>query len=303
MSRQHDDEQHIRARTFGDHRERLLAGIPVAEHRMRLAGISTSVLIGGAGPPVVLLHGPGEFGAKWIRVLPSLLTTHRVIAPDLPCHGNSDAIERPEIGRVLDWLGELIDRTCPSPPALVGHVLGGAIGARFAIDRGGRLGRLVLVDTLGLAPFRPSPGFAITMLGFLMRPTERTYDRFMRQCSFDLDSLRVQLGERWEPYAAYSVDQARAPRAKAISRFLRKVGLPRIPPEDLARITVPTTLIWGRHDRANRLRIAETASARYGWPLLVIDDCADDPPRDRPEAFLQALSPALETLARKEVVA
>jgi hypothetical protein len=42
------------------------------------------------------------------------------------------------------------------------------------------------------------------------------------------------------------------------------------------------------------LRIAEAASARYGWPLHVIENCADDPPRDQPEAFLQALHTATE---------
>ena len=51
---------------------------------------------------------------------------------------------------MLAWLGELIERTCPSPPVVVGHVLGGAIAARFAIDHGDRLCQLVLVDTLGL---------------------------------------------------------------------------------------------------------------------------------------------------------
>jgi pimeloyl-ACP methyl ester carboxylesterase len=81
--------------------------------------------------------------------------------------------------------------------------------------------------------------------------------------------------------------------------MLREVGLPRIPPEDLARIAVPTTLIWGRHDRANRLRIAEAASARYGWPLHVIENCADDPPRDQPEAFLETLRAALGGLERE----
>src|SRR5919197_5155852 len=71
-------------------RERLLAGLPVAERRLELAGISTAVLEGGAGRPVVLLHGPGEYGAKWMRVIPDLVTTHRVIAPDLPGHGASE---------------------------------------------------------------------------------------------------------------------------------------------------------------------------------------------------------------------
>ena len=44
-------------------RERLLAGLPVTERRLRLAGVSTAVLEGGDGPPVVLLHGPGTASA------------------------------------------------------------------------------------------------------------------------------------------------------------------------------------------------------------------------------------------------
>ena len=271
-------------------REHLLAGIPVTERRLELAGISTAVLEGGDGPPIVLLHGPGEFGAKWMRVIPDLVTSHRVIAPDLPAHGASEVPDGPlDADRVLAWLAELIERTCPSPPTLVGHVLGGAIAARFAADQGDRLSRLVLVDTLGLGRFFPAPRFALTMVGFLARPTEGSYNRFMRQCSFDLDGLREQMGERWDPFVSYNLELARAPSAKAAGRLMRELGVPRIPPEDLARIGVPTTLIWGRHDRANRPRVAEAASARYGWPLRVIEDCADDPPRDQPEAFLEAL--------------
>jgi pimeloyl-ACP methyl ester carboxylesterase len=279
-----------------DHaRQQLLAGIPVTERRRQLAGVSTAVLEGGDGPPVVLLHGPGEFAAKWLRVLPDLVTTHRVVAPDLPGHGASDADGgRLDGDRVSAWLGELIEQTCPSPPVVVGHVLGGAIAARFAIDHGHRLSRLVLVDALGLARFRPAPRFGLTMIGFLARPTERTYGRFMRQCSFDLDGLREQMGDRWEPFVAYNLELARGPGAKAAGRLMRELGVPRIPPEDLARIAVPTTLIWGRRDRANRLRVAEAASTGYGWPLHVIEDCADDPPRDQPEAFLEALRTATE---------
>jgi pimeloyl-ACP methyl ester carboxylesterase len=279
-----------------DAREQLLTGIAVSERRLTLAGVSTAVLEGGGdGPPVVLLHGPGEFAAKWMRVIPELVKTHRVVAPDLPGHGASDVNGgHLDADRMAAWLGELIERTCPSRPALVGHVLGGAIAARFAIDHPDRLRVLVLVDSLGLGRFRPSPRFALGLIGFQARPTERTYNRFMRQCSFDLDGLREQMGERWEPFVAYNLELARGPGAKAVGRMLRELGLPRIPPGELARIAVPTALIWGRQDRASRLRIAEAASARYGWPLHVIENCADDPPRDQPEAFLQALHTATE---------
>jgi pimeloyl-ACP methyl ester carboxylesterase len=281
-------------RTPTEPRERLLAGVPVAERRLDPAGVSTALLEGGEGPPLVLLHGPGESAAKWLRVLPDLVATHRVIAPDLPAHGESELPDGP-LGaeRLLAWLGELIEATCDSPPAVVGHVLGGAIAARFAIERGELLSRLVLVDSLGLGRFRPAPRFAVTMAGFLARPSERSFERFMRQCSYDLDGLREQMGERWEPFVAYNLEGARGPEGKVVGRMMREVGIPPIPAEELARIVVPTTLIWGRQDRANRLRIAERASARFGWPLRVVEDCADDPPRDRPEAFLEALRAAL----------
>jgi pimeloyl-ACP methyl ester carboxylesterase len=276
-------------------RAQLLDGLPVSERRLELAGISTPVLEGGDGPPIVLLHGPGEFAAKWLRVIPDLVSTHRVVAPDLPGHGASE-VRRGDLDaeQVLRWLGELIDRTCPSEATLVGHVLGGAIAARFAIHHGDRLDRLVLVDSLGLGRFRPSLRFALSMIRFMARPTARSYARFMDQCSYDQSALRQDMGERWSPFVAYNVDRTRTPAVKrAVRRLMSTVGTPVIPPASLARIPVPTALIWGRHDRANRLRSARATSARYGWPLYVIDDCADDPARDRPQAFLKALRTAL----------
>jgi len=286
------------------HRALLLSGLPVTERRLHVAGVSTAAREGGEAPPILLLRGPGDFAGMWMRVIPDLVTTHRVVAPDLPGHGTSEVVDgRLDADGLRAWLSGLIERTCPSPPVLVGHVLGGAIGARFAVNHSDRISRLVLVDSLGLARFRPAPRFAFTMLAFLMRPTDRTFTRFMRQCSFDLDGLHQELGPRWEPFLAYSVELARGPGAKIAGRLFREFGIPRIPADDLARIPVPTTLIWGRQDRANRLRIAQDASARYGWPLHVIENCADDPPRDQPLAFLDALRTTLRTETRQQVTA
>lgn len=278
-----------------DARARLLAGVPVTERRLEVAGVSTAVLEGGEGPPIVLLHGPGEFAARWMRVIPGLMTTHRVIAPDLPGHGSSEVTSGSLDGDlVLRWLGELIERTCPTPPVLVGHLLGGSIAARFAVDEGHRLSRLVLVDTFGLSWFRPSPRFTFALLRAIARPTVRSYEHFMQYCAADRDRLREQMGDRWELVRAYGLELYRTPRVKAAMRTLMlQLGAPPIPREDLARIAVPTTLVWGREDLATRLRVAEAASDRYGWPLHVIDGAADDPPMERPEAFLDALYQAL----------
>jgi len=82
-------------------REALLTGLPVAERRLHLSGVSTAVLEGGDGSPIVLLHGPGEFAATWLRVLPRLARTHRVVVPDLPGHGASQVDEGPLDGNLL----------------------------------------------------------------------------------------------------------------------------------------------------------------------------------------------------------
>jgi pimeloyl-ACP methyl ester carboxylesterase len=243
---------------------------------------------------MVLLHGPGESAVNWRWVFPDLAATHRVIAPDLPAHGRTGGEEeRLDADRAVAWLDALIARTCPRPPVVVGHILGGAIAARHAARHGGRIERLVLVDTLGLAPFRPSPRFLLRLLGFQARPTEKSYERFMRHCAYDLDGLRARMGAKWRTFVEYNLGLARGRKAKAASRLLRTVGLRRIPPRELERISVPVALIWGRDDQALRLRIAERASERYGWPLEVIEEAADDPPRDRPAAFVAALRRAL----------
>ncbi len=303
IKRRGEAEQRDRLSAAHDARKRMLAGLPVTERRLELAGISTAVLEGGEGPPVVLLHDPSEYAAKWRRVIPELVRTHRVVAPDLPGHGTSEVADGPlDADRVLAWLGELIARTCPSSPALVGLILGGAIAARFATEHGDQVSRLVLVDSLGLVSLDPAPEFGVALEDYLTRPSEDTHDRLWRQCAFDLDRLRERMGESWEPFAAYNLDRARTPSVQAaLHALMEQFGMPAISSADLARIAVPTSLIWGRHDLATRVGVAEEVSARYGWPLHVIENCADDPAIEQPEAFLRALHVALgRTVTRRQ---
>jgi pimeloyl-ACP methyl ester carboxylesterase len=257
--------------------------------------MSTAVLEGGDGPPVVLLHGQGGWSGMWLPVIADLVTTHRVVAPDLPGLGASEVPDGPpDAARVLAWLDALIQRTCPAPPALVGASLGASIAARFAIAHPDRLTRLVLVGAGSLARFRPAPGVALALIRFVTRPNERTQRGFLRQIAVDPARVRALQGARWEASQAYLLELARTPSVRAANRrLLRELGTKAIPPQELARITVPTSLIWGRHDRVMRLRIAEAASARYGWPLHVIED-AGHFSVEQPEAFRAALRSALE---------
>jgi pimeloyl-ACP methyl ester carboxylesterase len=294
MSGQRMVEDGGRAAAADDARRRMLAGAPVTERRLDLAGVSTAVLEGGGGPPVVLLHGQGGWSGMWLPVVGGLVRAHRVVAPDLPGLGASEVPDGPpDAARVLAWLGELIERTCPAPPALVGASLGASIAARFAIAHPDRLSRLVLVGAGSLARFRPAPGVALALIRFIARPNERTQRGFFRQVTVDPARVQALMGARWEASQAYGLDRARTPSVRAANRrMLRELGTRTIPPEQLARIAVPTALVWGRHDRVMRLRIAETASVRYGWPLHVVED-AGHFAVEQPEAFRAALWAAL----------
>jgi pimeloyl-ACP methyl ester carboxylesterase len=302
MATEHDTTSSIAARPRDDHggtseslRERLLTGLPVTEWRLSLNGVTTAVLEGGEGRPVVLLHGPGDYGAHWLSVIPSLARTHRIVAPDLPGHGESGMFESPpEPGLLSGWLDDLIECTCAIPPVLVGSTLGGAIAARFASERGERLAGLVLVDALGLTEFRPTPEFGAALTAYLSAPEARTHDRLWGHCVFDLPALRTRMGNSLALIRAYNLDRIAAPgRLAALHSLMQQFGAPAIPLDVLARIAVPTTLIWGRHDRATPLSIAEETSRRLGWDLRIIDDAADDPALEQPEAFMAALHAAL----------
>lgn len=277
--------------TANENRTKLLDGLPVSDQRLNLAGISTAVLEGGEGSPVLLLHGPGESALWWMGVIPILAETHRVIVPDLPGHGESKANGKPlDEDLVFTWLSELIEQTCHSRPALVGNIIGGSIGARFAASHGSQLGQLVLVNSLGLGKFRPSPIFAFTLLRFMIRPSQKNFDSFFPHCIYDVDNLQRQMGSKWESFSAYNLQCARdKDRKAAMQTLLKEVGTPKIPDNVLENIKVPTALIWGRHDKANKLRIAQTASKKYGWPLHIIEETRDDPKLERPEAFTNAL--------------
>jgi pimeloyl-ACP methyl ester carboxylesterase len=119
-------------------------------------------------------------------------------------------------------------------------------------------------------------------------------ERFLQQCFVDFDGLREQMGERFEPFGAYALAWARTKSSRAtLRKIMLEFGTRAIPEADLTRISVPTALIWGRHDLQTRLSVAEAASSRYGWPLHVIEGAGDDPAFEQPEAFLTALRAGL----------
>lgn len=274
----------------GVFREKLIADLPVKEHRLQAGEILTTYLKGGKGTPLVLLHGPGESAVWWMRAIPHLVEKFNVIVPDLPGHGSSGSPGKKINEKfILEWLDEFLDKTCPTEPVLVGHVVGGAMAARYAVHHGKKLKQVILVDSLGLSPFRPASRFAFEFLRFMIRPEEKSYLRFLPQCIYDVNLLRNEMGKYWKPFLDYNLNSAQNPEKKAAVKAIMGTMSRKIPEDMLEKINVPVMMIWGRHDKATSPKVAIKASEKYGWPLRIIEDTRDDPKLEKPEAFVEAV--------------
>ena len=125
-------------------------------------GIKTNYLEAGTGDPVVLIHGSGPgvtSYANWRLVLPALAENFRVVAPDMVGFGFSERPANIEYG-VQTWADQVVGLmdTLELPKAhLVGNSFGGAIALRIATQHPDRVGKLVLMGSMGV-PFPITEG-------------------------------------------------------------------------------------------------------------------------------------------------
>jgi pimeloyl-ACP methyl ester carboxylesterase len=275
-------------------RERALARLPVTTLRIDAGGVSTALLEGGSGPPLVLLHGGIECGgAYWAPAISRLAERHRIIVPDAPGLGESEPLPTLVDETSARWLRELIRQTCEATPTLVAHSLFGTIAARFAAAHGDLLARLIVYAAPGVGPYRIPLGLRLVAVRFGLRPNERNEERFQRFALLDRERTRRQDHAWFDSFSAYELARARVPHVKRTLRWLVKAGTKRVPDAELRRIRVPTALLWGRQDRMTPLRLAQEASGRLGWPLHVVERAAHLPHIEQPDAFVDRLTDAL----------
>lgn len=111
-------------------------------------GARTAYLEAGPrdGPPVVLLHGLGASNASMLTVLHDLAPDHRVISPDTPGFGASEAPPwRYDVGQLHRWLRAFLDETDSRGAVVIGNSLGGRLALELALRDPDAVDRLVLL--------------------------------------------------------------------------------------------------------------------------------------------------------------
>ncbi|MFD4637174.1 alpha/beta fold hydrolase [Lentzea sp. NPDC058436] len=103
---------------------------------------------GGAGPPVLLLHGHPRTHTTWHRVAPLLATDHTVVCPDLRGYGESSKPgDYSKRAMARDFV-ELMRQLGHERFAVAGHDRGAAAAIRLALDHPTRVTHLAVLDGL-----------------------------------------------------------------------------------------------------------------------------------------------------------
>jgi haloacetate dehalogenase len=126
-------------------------------HRVRAADTEVRCVVGGNGPPVLLLHGYPQTHAMWHRVAPALARHYTVVCADLRGYGDSgkpasdDAHAAYSKRAMAQDMIELMRDLGHGRFRLVGHDRGGRVAHRLCLDHPDAVTQLAVLD---IAPTR-----------------------------------------------------------------------------------------------------------------------------------------------------
>lgn len=286
--------------TYADGDDSAWMSIDWAVHTREVDVLGSRVNVVDTGPPpegrarpdeaLLFVHGLGGNWQNWLLNLPVFMREHRCIAPDLPGFGGSELPHEPVsitgYARALDALCSAlgVERV-----TVVGHSMGGFIGAELTIAFPTRVERLVLISAAGLSieHARKRPLLTLARVGSatsrywtqqvdlaVKRPRMREVAlagvvRYPRRLSAPLTWELVQGSGKRGFYPALE-----ALMSYSFRRRLRE-------------IEIPVLIVWGRNDLLVPVTDAAAFAELIGENARVVtfDDTMHTPMIERPSRF------------------
>ena len=138
--------------------------------RIKVNGVSINLVHGGAGPPLLLLHGYPQTHVEWHKIAPKLADHYTVVAPDLRGYGDSEKPPAPE-----GDLSIYCKRTTAQDQVEVMEKLGFELFHVVGHDRGARVGHRMALD---------HPKRVRTFTSLDVVPSQAAFDHMDSQLSF-----------------------------------------------------------------------------------------------------------------------
>ena len=241
-----------------------LARAGIHGRSLRLDGIRIHYIEGGAGRPIVLVHGLASQAQRdWSRLAPALVRAgYHIYAPDLPGFGQSD---KPtgltySIPEQAAFVTSFLNDQHLNETILAGFSMGGWIAATVALEQPRRISSLLLFDSAGLQfqpqfdgqLFTPSTGDQIDQFLTLVGEPTRLPE-FAKQ-----DFLEMTRRDGWVVRRAW--DSMMRSRDVLDSK--------------LSALKMPLLIVWGSQDRVTPLGLGELMHRAAPQSVLAVCDGA-----------------------------
>ncbi len=264
---------------------------------VNVADTNVHYLVGGDGPPLLLIHGLGESSASFSANYAALASRFRIYAPDLPGWGQTPPSPRPahDLESLATFVLGFLDAVSLPEAAVLGWSLGGAAVIAAAARFPHRFSKLILVASASLGP---DVHWLMRLLGvpglgeLLIHPNWLTMQILYRWLytaqpqRASKDFLRAALHKASTPWhRATTLSIVRG--ADALTQGQRRIDQRDL----LSQLSMPVLLLWGRLDRVIPVEHGEQALPRLSRARMVVfDDCGHMPMLEDPARFDREVS-------------
>jgi pimeloyl-ACP methyl ester carboxylesterase len=250
-------------------------------HEIKVGDHTIAYLAGGAGEPIVLLHGFGADKDRWTDFARFLTPRYRVVAADMPGFGESSFVAGASY-RAADQarrLRDFLDALGLAQVHLAGNSLGGQVAGTFAAMYPDRVLTLALIDCTGVRSPEPSDMVAGLMRGEPLPLVVTTTEEFDRRMTFLFvrppaipGFIKQQLvaDSRAHAVAHQTILEQTTPEVEALE-------------PELARITARTLVLWGDRDRMRHVSsVPVLQRGLRNSTVVIMRDCGHVPTSERP---------------------
>jgi 3-oxoadipate enol-lactonase len=243
----------------------------------------------GKGPPLFLFHSLLSDRASFDAIVPSLSRSFRVVVPELPGFGGSQAVAG-GLAAVADRMAQMVRDAAAGEDAIVlGNGYGGFVALQMAIRHPGIATKLILADCGAAFSAGGREAFRNMAAASSAKGLAAITDVAMRRLFAPEYQARHPdlMRDRREALLRTDPDVFRAACDALAKLDLRG---------EVAKVKVPVLVLVGEHDEATPPPMShELAGLLPQAQLKTIPGCAHVPQLQAPRAFLEAIGDFLAT--------
>jgi pimeloyl-ACP methyl ester carboxylesterase len=237
----------------------------------------------GQGEPLLLLHGLMGALSNWDEVIKEFSANYRVIIPVLPIYDLP--LLTTGVRSLSKYVHKFIKFKQLSNVVLLGNSLGGHVGLVYVLAHPGYVKALVLTGSSGLYENAFGGSF----------PRRESIDFVREKVQYTFYDPNTATEDMVQEIFQTINDRHKVIRILAMAKSAIRHNMK----DELRKITMPVSLIWGKDDKITPPEVAvEFNELLPNSELHWVDKCGHAPMMERPVEFNQYLGQFLEKLKK-----